>query len=163
MREYRGTSYRVTSCNMDCHRASTRVLNISCGKVFRYGTIRTLNACWWRRVSHHKAQRGGAAETASHGKSRRPCTILCIPIGPLNPVFRNRPKSRIVLSFWMGCALVKVLDNKAYVAALEISATGRCSLLERLGIYSKSSCFWNYRPRNFGKQQFVFGGRRDKK
>ncbi len=63
----------------------------------------------------------------------------------------------------MGCALVEVLDNKAYVPALEISATGRCPLLEGLSIYSQSSCFLNYRPMNFGKQQFVFGGRRDKK
>ncbi len=39
----------------------------------------------------------------------------------------------------MGCALDEVWDVKAYVAGLEISPTGRCSLLEGLRIVSQSS------------------------
>ncbi len=39
----------------------------------------------------------------------------------------------------MGCALGEVRDVKKYVTGLEVSPTGRCSLLERLRINSQSS------------------------
>ncbi len=39
----------------------------------------------------------------------------------------------------MGCALGEVQDVKEYVAELEVSPMGRCSLLEGLRIYSQSS------------------------
>ncbi len=57
----------------------------------------------------------------------------------------------------MGCALGEVRDVKEYVTGLEVSPTGRCSLLEGLMINSQfsdhlelatkelrstSACFW---------------------
>ncbi len=39
----------------------------------------------------------------------------------------------------MGCALGEVRDIKEYVAGLEVSPMGRCSLLEGLRINSQSS------------------------
>ncbi len=39
----------------------------------------------------------------------------------------------------MGCALGEVRDVKEYVTGLEVSPTGRCSLLEGLKINSQSS------------------------
>ncbi len=39
----------------------------------------------------------------------------------------------------MGCALGEVRDVKEYVTGLEVSPTGRCSLLEGLRINSQSS------------------------
>ncbi len=39
----------------------------------------------------------------------------------------------------MGCVLDKVRDVKEYVAGLDVSLTGRCSLLEGLRINSQFS------------------------
>ncbi len=39
----------------------------------------------------------------------------------------------------MGCALGEVRDVKEYITGLEVSHTGRCSLLEGLKINSQSS------------------------
>ncbi len=61
-RGYRRTGLRGAPGNSDCHRASSRNLNISTDEVFtisscnlfQYGTTGTLNACWRRLVLYHR-------------------------------------------------------------------------------------------------------------
>ncbi len=56
----------------------------------------------------------------------------------VNPIFRS-PRSRTVLIFSMGCALVEVRDVKAYVTGLVVSLIKRCSLLDGLSVNSQTS------------------------
>ncbi len=57
----------------------------------------------------------------------------------LNPVFRRSPRSQTVLTARMDYALDEAWDFKEYVTGLEVSPTGRFSLLEGLRINSQSS------------------------
>ncbi len=80
------------------------VFTISSGSLFQYGTTRTLNVCWRRRVIHRcwwilkvwprSPMRVGAAKTVSHWKSRRPCIILYMQIRSPRILLRTREKSR---------------------------------------------------------------------
>ncbi len=56
-----------------------------------------------------------------------------------NAVFRRSPRSQAELTVWMGCVLGEVRDVKEYVAGLDVSPAGRCSLLEGLRINHQSS------------------------
>ncbi len=103
-----GGSIGGTSGKRDCHCASSRNFNastdvavtISSGSLFQYGTTRTLNACWRRRVLHRSwwifkvwprsPMRVGAAKTASKGKARRPCIILYMQIRSPRILLRTR-------------------------------------------------------------------------
>ncbi len=100
-----------TSGKMGCHRASSRNLNastdvtvtISSGSLLQCGTTRTLNARWRRRVLRRcrwilkvwprSPMRVGAAKTASHGKSSRPCIILYMQIRSKRILLRTRENS----------------------------------------------------------------------
>ncbi len=78
-------------------------VTISSGSLYQYGTTRTLNAWWRQRVLHHcwwifkisprSPMRVGAAKTASHGKSRRPCIILYMQIRSPRIRLRTRGNS----------------------------------------------------------------------
>ncbi len=57
----------------------------------------------------------------------------------LNSVFRRSHRSRTVLTVRLGCALNEVRDVKEYVTGLEVSPTGRCSLLSKCGRQLPSS------------------------